>query len=241
MRTAKTLGGVGALLTAALLGGTMISSAFAESPSPSPAIDTPSTDQTDAGQYCELFRSKLADELSVSESQLESAAKAAAEGTIDQAVSNGDLTQDMADRLKERLTDASDHACFGLRPGIKAFRHGFVRGFAAGDLLGTAADALDMQTAELVAQLHAGKSLTEIAQAQGVDYATVSTAVVDAARADLDKAVDAGRITQDRADQMLDRLQTALDNGEWPPAPRLGGPGRGHDGPKSSTEDNGAR
>lgn len=218
MRTAKTLGGIGALLTAALLGGTMISSVLAESPPTSPATDTPSAAEADGGQYCELFRSKLADQLDVSESDLESAAVAAAEGTIDEAVSNGDLSQDAADKLKERLSNASEHACFGLRPGIKAFRHGLARGFVAGDLLGAAADALDMQTAELVAQLHSGKSLTEIAQAKGVDYATVAKAVVDAAGADLDKAVAAGKITQDRAEQMLDRLQTALDHGRWPPS-----------------------
>lgn len=232
MRTAKTLGGIGALLVAALVGGTMISSVLAESPSPSPSPSASPGSGTDAnGKYCETFRSKLAGELNVSESGLESAVKAAAKGTIDEAVKNGDLTQDAADKLEQRLDNASERPCFSLGLRAKAFKHGFVRGFGAGDLLGSAADALDMPTAELVAQLHAGKSLNDVAAAKGVDYASVSSAVVGAAKADLDKAVSAGKITQDREDQMLNRLQTRLDNGEWPRSPRLDGPMRGHDGP----------
>ncbi len=236
MRTARALGGIGALLVATLVGGAMISSTLARSSASSPST-SPSAG-TDApgsnAKYCEAFRSKLAGELNVSESALEAAAKAAAEGTIDEAVKNGDLTKGAADKLKERVANASDRPCFGLGVRDRAFHRGAMSGFAAADLLGAAADALDMQTADLRTALHSGQSLKAVAEAKGVDYTTVSKAVVDAAKADLDKAVDAGKITQQREDQMVDRLQTVLDNGTWPASPRPGGPGRGHGAPGSA-------
>jgi hypothetical protein len=210
---------MGALLVAALVGGAMISSVLAESPAPSSSGAAAPSTETDT-KYCEVFRSKLADALNVSESALDSAAQAAADGTIDQAVKNGDLTQDAADTLKQHVANRADKPCFGFGPRVNAFHRGFVRGFATGDLLGSAADALDMPTAELVAQLHAGKSLKDVAESKGVAYDVVSRAIVDAAKADLDKAAAAGKVTQQREDKLLQRLQTALDNGDWPRASR---------------------
>jgi ribosomal protein S20 len=211
MKAAKLLGSINALLIAALVGGAMISSALAESPTASPAAGAAAK-----GKYCEVFRSKLADELHVSKSALKSAATAAAEGTIDAAVANGDLSQEAAAKMKQRLSSASERPCFALAPRTKALHRGFARGFAASDLLSAAADALDMQTADLKAQLRSGGSLKDVAASKRVDYAGVTAAVMDEARAGLDKAVGAGKITQQREDRLLARLQTALDNGQWP-------------------------
>jgi hypothetical protein len=221
MKTAKLLGFIGALLVAALVGGTMISAALAESPTTSPAVGAAAN-----GTYCEVFRSKLANELHVSESALQSAVKAAADGTIDAAAANGDLSPDAAAKIKQRLGSAAERPCFALAPRAKALHRGFAHGFAAGNLLSAAADALDMQTADLGAQLRSGDSLKDVSASKSVDYASVTSAVMDEARAGLDKAVDAGKITQQREDKMLERLQTALDNGEWPRSPRPGRPGR---------------
>ena len=77
-----------------------------------------------------------------------------------------------------------------------------------------AAKALKMTAAELRAALRDGKSLKDVASAAGVDYATVSAAVLAAATADLDAAVKAGKISQDGADRLLDRLKTDLDRGQ---------------------------
>ena len=220
MKTAKLLGFVGALLVAALVGGTMISAALAESPTTSPSA-SPTPGAAAKGKYCEVFRSKLADELHVSESALRSAAKAAADGTIDAAVAAGDLSADAAAKIKQRLGNASERPCFALAPRAKALHRGFARGFAAGDLLSAAADALDMQTADLAAQLRSGDSLKDVAASKRVDYSSVKSAVMDEAKAGLDKAVEAGKITQQREDKLLGRLQTALDNGDWPRGPRL--------------------
>jgi ribosomal protein S20 len=215
MKTAKLLGFVGALLVAALVGGTMISAALAESPATSPSA-SPAAGSAAQGTYCEVFRSKLADELNVSESALQSAAKAAAAGTLDEAVKNGDLSQDAAAKIKQRLSSAAERPCFALAPRAKALHRGFARGFAAGDLLSAAAAALDMQPADLAAQLRSGDSLKDVAASKSVDYSSVTSAVMDEAKAGLDTAVDAGKITQPREERLLARLQAALDKGEWP-------------------------
>jgi predicted DNA-binding protein YlxM (UPF0122 family) len=74
-----------------------------------------------------------------------------------------------------------------------------------------AAEALGLTPEELFAELHAGKSLAEIAEEQGVDVETLYDAM-NAARGEamqqaIEQAVEDGRITQERADQMLERLE----------------------------------
>jgi transposase len=91
-------------------------------------------------------------------------------------------------------------------------RGGF--GWAGGGqwtMFDTAAEALGLTPEELFAELHAGKSLDEIAEAKGVDVQTVYDAM-NAARGEamqqaLQQAVEDGRITQEQADQMIERLE----------------------------------
>ena len=216
MRTAKLLGAAGALIAAALVGGTLIGSAFAQS-SPSPTTDT-----TKGAAYCQTFLDTFASKLGVSTDALLPAAKAAATAAVDAAVAAGDLTAEVGAEMKTRIAAAEGDGCalFGARFGH--FAHKVGRHVFTGDLLDAAAGALKLSTDELTTQLRSGKSLKEVAAAQSVDYATVSKAVTAAAKADLDKAVAAGTLTQDRADQMLSRLSDALASGDFPK-----GPGRG--------------
>jgi hypothetical protein len=72
----------------------------------------------------------------------------------------------------------------------------------------------------LTGALRDGDSLRQVAQDQGVDYEVVSQAVLDAAKADLDALVEAGTITQERADERLEKLDQALQSNQFPP---LGG------------------
>ena len=96
-------------------------------------------------------------------------------------------------------------------------RGGFGRGgfgWAGGGqwtVFDTAAEALGLTPEEFFAELHAGKSLDEIAEAKGVDVQKVYDAM-NAARAEAEKqaiqqAVEDGRITQEQANQMLERLE----------------------------------
>ncbi|MFN2484639.1 MAG: hypothetical protein ABR509_06855 [Candidatus Limnocylindria bacterium] len=82
-----------------------------------------------------------------------------------------------------------------------------------------------MSQDDLRAQLRDGESLEEIASAAGVDYADVTQAMVDAARAELDDAVADGDITQEQADQIIEHLTEGLEEGNFPfGGPHHGGP-----------------
>lgn len=122
------------------------------------------------------------------------------------------------------------------QPNTGKLDRGFGFGFRGGDTatFDAVAAALKLTPEQLFEQLHAGKTLSEIATAQGVDLSAVQTAVKDAqVKVMKDKiaaAVTAGTITQDQADW----LNQGLDKGYF-----MGGHGfgfgfdrRGHGGMK---------
>ena len=100
------------------------------------------------------------------------------------------------------------------------------------------AETLNLTPAELFEQLHSGKTLAEIAEAQGVDLADiqneVKTAQIEAQRAAIEQAVTDGKITREQADWMLQ----GLENG-WGFGGRMGRgghPGFGMSFPRMGTQ-----
>jgi hypothetical protein len=220
MSRLRLLGFSSALVVAALIGGTIMSTVAASPAAPpvtEPAV-VPAVDDSTApasgepGPYCEAFRAAFAAELGVDESALAPAAKDAAIATIERAVTAGDITRAVGDRLIERIKAAEGDGCRWFRPWAKRI-HGALG--VARDAVGAAATALDMTRVELRAQLKAGTTLKEVAAAEGVPYETVTSAVVAAVKADLDAAVAARRITQARADRILERLEDNLAEGRF--------------------------
>ena len=220
MKTLKTLGFAGGLVAAALVGGTLIS-AVAAAPAGSTATKDAAADPVDAARYCELWQTTFADELGVSADKLVPAAKAATKATIDAAVAAGDLTQDVADRMKAAVDKADGNGCRLLGAAFKGWGRHAAKVELGVDLLGAGATALDMTKAELLTALRSGDSLEEIATTQGKDYADVSKAIHDAAKANLDELVAADKLTQERADAFLTKLDEALANGGFPRGPWL--------------------
>jgi hypothetical protein len=88
------------------------------------------------------------------------------------------------------------------------------RGLGGEAGLAAAAEALGMTTEELSAELWAGKTLADIAEEKGVDlvelYSTVQEAVtaarVTAMQDAINQAVEAGNITQENADWLLEGI-----------------------------------
>ena len=74
------------------------------------------------------------------------------------------------------------------------------------------AEALDLTPDELNAELASGKTLAEIADAQGVSREQLAAALETSVKAGLDKAVTDGTLTQAQADAMLTRMG---GNFEW--------------------------
>jgi hypothetical protein len=89
---------------------------------------------------------------------------------------------------------------------------GEVRGFLGGDVFEAAAEALGIESADLIGQLHDAGSLEALAEAQGVSYDDVKASVLAAVQADLDAAVAEG-LDQERADAAIERLTEWLDEG----------------------------
>lgn len=94
------------------------------------------------------------------------------------------------------------------------------------------AKALNLTPTQLFEQLHSGKTLEEIAQAQGVELQAVMDAMnaerIQAMKDKIAQAVADGRITQAQADWMLEGIEKGympLGRGGFG---MFGRPGRGH-------------
>jgi len=107
------------------------------------------------------------------------------------------------------VSEAS-HGCHSRGFG---FRSGFWAVFDA------AAEALGLSPEQLFAELHSGKSLADIAEAQGVELEDVRDAM-RAARAEamkqaIQQAVEEGRLTQEKADWLLEGLEKGFLPRRW--------------------------
>ena len=94
----------------------------------------------------------------------------------------------------------------GPRPG---FKFGFGFGLGAPGLMGGIEDVatyLDLKPADLVMQLRSGKSLADIAQAQGKTVQGLETTITAAVTKQLDAAVTAGKLSKDQETKVLSGL-----------------------------------
>lgn len=92
--------------------------------------------------------------------------------------------------------------------------------------LAVAATALSMTEADLRTELEAGKSIAQVAEAKGVEVATVVDALVAERTAHITAHVAEGKLTQEKADQLIAGLEervTEMVNKTG--SPMRGGPG----------------
>lgn len=231
-----------AILGGAMISGALASSATTASTTARVGQTETGADSTGASTvYADAYLDALASELGVDRSELGPAALAAAEAAISAAVDAGTIDEDVADALRERLAELEDPERLlvgppGLHrpggpgrgspgrpggpgewqgPGGFGHRGGFLGpvGLGISQAASAAADALGMDVDNLVAALRDGQSLEDVASDQGVDYSTVTAAVLDSVRTSLDDAVADGGLGQEQADMLRSRLETWLDNG----------------------------
>jgi hypothetical protein len=173
----------------------------------------------------QAFLNDAANRLHVTPAQLRNALTGAFEDQLQAAVKAGKLTQAQANAIKQRIENRAGAPLPFLPPGHRFFLRPGPEG-----VLGAAATYLHLTRDQLLSQLSSGKTLAQIAKAQGGTSAGLEAAITAAVKARLDKAVAAGRITSAQEQQMLSRLTArlnALINRTAPhferPAP--GGPG----------------
>jgi hypothetical protein len=172
--------------------------------------------------------------LGVQPSELRDALGKAQDAQLDAEVKAGRLTQEQADAIKERRSQ-SGSVLGGGAPGFRGpgGPHGFGLKLRGGggpfEITEAAAKALGISQDELWERIRDGKTLAEIAKAEGKTVADVERAVEAALKERFDTAVKDGKLTREQADEMLEHLTERLgDLGDlrFPPHPP-GGP----DGP----------
>ncbi len=163
----------------------------------------------DAAKRLDVTPQKLRD-------ALKAAQQAQLESRLDEAVKAGKLTQKQADEIKaqhEKFGSVLGGKRFG-GPGGRDELH--FRGAPFKGMRGPVAlnlsKALGISREKLHEQLRAGRSVADIAKAQGKSLADVRSAVKADAKARADKAVKAGDLTQDQADRLLSHLDDRLEH-----------------------------
>ncbi len=154
------------------------------------------------GDLWERMHEAIANALGITVDEYDTAVETARGQVLQQAVDEGLLTEEQAERMQQGLGP--------LAMGGRFFGHGMM-GFGmrgpGGSLVNVAAEVLDITVQDLVDQLEEGKSIADVAGARGVELQTI----VDAWLADraefLAQAVEAERITQEQADEMLAHME----------------------------------
>lgn len=154
----------------------------------------------------------VAARLGVTPEKLRTAFREALAARIDAAVTAGKLTPEQGAKLKERLANAKGLG-LRLRGRLALKKHPALahRIHVRAHGLGAVAKYLGVTPQALRSELRSGKSLAEIATAQGKSVDGLVDAIVAHARARLDKAVEKGRLTRQRADELLSRLTDAVE------------------------------
>jgi len=162
-----------------------------------------------------------AEQLGVDSTELSDALKQAFENRIDAAVAAGSITEAEGDAMKQRI-ESEDYPLLG-GPGFG--HHGGPHGFGH---LAAAATYLGLSETDLRTQLDGGKTLADVAKAEGKTVDGLVSALIADEKKELDAAVSAGRLTQAQADEMLANAKqrfTDLVNGVRPErGPRGFGP-----------------
>ena len=217
------------VLSGVAIGGVVL--AQTNSPTPSPAI--PSTaPPSSGGQQAQPptggatqrnpkattrqgvvddFLNQLAQNLGVSRSTLDTALKTTADQQVDKAVTSGTLTQAQATAIKQRIANGQFPLGFAGFGGFGRGGHGMVG--AGVDLRQALATALGVSPAELQQDLKNGQTITQIAQAHGKTAQDVQNAVVAAVKSNLDKAVQAGTLTQTQENNIVQKIQNGVAQG----------------------------
>ncbi len=128
--------------------------------------------------------------------------------TLAEKVAAGDITQAQADAMLLRM-ESSD---FSGKSGMKGNRgdHDFSQ--LPAEAQSALAAALNLSVEDLQAAIDGGQTLTEIAEAQGVDLDTLKSTLsadrLEAMKTTLAEKVAAGDITQEQADAMLEKMES---------------------------------
>jgi polyhydroxyalkanoate synthesis regulator phasin len=174
------------------------------------------------------FIDRVAAKLGIETQQLEQAVEDARTDQINEAVADGDITQEQADRLMEKLEGEmglfgpafSGHGEFSFEGDFWFGPGGFHgRGeLGLGPALGPIGAGEELATflgitqQQLRQELSAdGATIASVAEAHGKSRDELKTWILGEAQARLDERVADGDITQERADEVMENLESNVD------------------------------
>lgn len=218
-RTKKITGGAVAALGAGSLALALTFGSAAAQTAPNSAPNAPvqgqnapnATRQQAAQQNVQDFINRLAGKLGMQPANLSAAIKDTERDMINARLAAGQITQQQATTLLDRLNNSA-LPVLGLGgfeghpgkggPGARA---------GAGQVRAAVATALGLTPQQLQQQLTAGQSLAQLGAAKGLNLQQLHNAVMNQVRQQAAQAISNGRITQQQADQMLQQLDSRLD------------------------------
>ena len=162
--------------------------------------------------------SDAAGQLGVQPSALSSALKKAYDDQIQAKVTSGEISQSQADALKNSV-DAGNIPLFsgagggfGRGGGPQGARPALGFGFGLGGDSSAAATYLGLTADQIKTDLQGGKTLAQIAVAQGKTADGLVQAILSAQEANLDKLVTAGKLSSDQEKNIETNLEAMITN-----------------------------
>ncbi len=170
--------------------------------------------QSSPQQQSQAIVADAAKQLGVTPTQLTAALKKALENQVDAALAAGQITQAQADQMKSAI-EAGRLPLLGVGRGPGP-------GHGHRPDLATAASYLGVSAAELQASLEGGKTLADVAKAEGKSVDGLVAVLAASAKSRLDDDVSSGRLTPAQRQAILADLEeriAALVNGALPQRP----------------------
>lgn len=189
---------VAVLLSAGILAGALAGVAFANS-------DTTQTATADS--IYQSFIGKLAANLGVSQDQVSAAVDTTKKQMLDEAVQQGRITQEQADKMA--VKKGLGFGCLGRDKDKNSMGYGMK---GNGRNLELAAKALGISTEQIKTELQSGKNISDIVSGQGLTMDQFGQKMLELKKAEISQAVADGKITQEQADKMLQRMEKHLNN-----------------------------
>jgi len=153
----------------------------------------------DRRQRCDDRIARVAERRGVSAEELRARIEARLAARVDRALAAGRISSVRAARLKERIADG--RVCARPALAIRLAKRGLLR---------AAARYLELTAAQLREQLP-GTSLAALAATEGKSIDGLTAALLAPAQSRLERAVERGRISRERAAAALERLEAAVD------------------------------
>ena len=144
--------------------------------------------------------------------QIRTDASTAITTQLAQAVTDGKITQAQSDIVTKNMSIALDRAMSYQFPGRDQFIARVLQGVTIRYLVQQTALAANISARDAVKEIHAGKTLNQIATEHNADPSAIITTVLGKATDQINKLVSTNKLTQDEANTLIANLQNDLTN-----------------------------